>query len=158
MLFFIIYLPIFSFGIFAPTEIFFANYKDFGVIFDEFGQLFLKQGTLLALGLTFVTLFLPKIVQKIWLFLIWVISLGGYVQTMFLNKNLDEIGATTDGYIPETSVVVKNFAIWGVIIAIALFILMKSISWLFISHFYLSIWQFSYIFENSSVYSFVPSL
>lgn len=126
MLFFIIYLPIFSFGIFAPTEIFFANYVDFKIIFSEFGWLFLKCGTLLAILLTFITLFLPNFLQKFWLSLIWIISLCGYIQTMFLNKNLDEIGATTDGYIPETSVVLKNFIIWGLIIIIATVIIIKS--------------------------------
>ena len=126
MLFFIIYLPIFSFGIFAPTEIFFANHVDFKIIFSEFGWLFLKYGSLLAVLITFVTLFLPNFIQKIVLSFIWIISLCGYIQTMFLNKNLDEIGATTDGYIPDTTVVVKNFLIWGLIIIVALFIIIKS--------------------------------
>lgn len=126
MTFIIIYLPIFSFGIFAPTEIFFANHATFGVIFDEFGWKFLGYGTLIAVIVTFIALFLPRLMQKVFLAVLWIISLGGYIQTMFLNKNLDQIGATTDGYIPESSVVIKNFIIWGIIIAIAIVVLIVS--------------------------------
>ena len=92
MVFLIIYLPIFTFGIFGPTEIFFANHVAFGVIFSEFGWTFLGYGTLFAFILTILVLFLPNILQKILLSAIWVFSLCGYVQTMFLNKNLDQIG------------------------------------------------------------------
>jgi len=126
MTFIIIYLPIFSFGIFAPTEIFFANHASFGVIFDEFGWKFLGYGTLIVAIITFIALFLPRLIQKVFLAVLWIISLGGYIQTMFLNKNLDQIGATTDGYIPEASVVIKNFIIWGIIITIAIIILFVS--------------------------------
>ena len=126
MTFIIIYLPVFSFGIFAPTEIFFANHASFGVIFEEFGWKFLGYGTLIAAVTTFITLFLPKIVHKLFLAVLWIVSIGGYIQTMFLNKNLDQIGATTDGYIPETSVVIKSFIIWGIILAIAIIILIAS--------------------------------
>ena len=126
MMFIIIYLPIFSFGIFAPTEIFFANHVSFGVIFSEFGWKFLKYGTLLALPITLFCLFLPKLVQKILLAGIWIISVGGYIQTMFLNKGLDQIGATTDGYIPTSDVVMKNFLIWGIVVAAAIIIIIIS--------------------------------
>lgn len=126
MLFIIIYLPIFSFGIFAPTEIFFANHASFGVIFSEFGWKFLGYGTLFAAILTLIVLFIPKLIQKIFLSILWIISLGGYIQTMFLNKNLDQIGATTDGYIPDTNVIIKNFLIWTVIIVVGIVIIIKS--------------------------------
>ena len=123
MTFIIVYLPIFSFGIFAPTEIFFANHASFGVIFSEFGWKFLKYGTLLALPITFVSLFLPKFFQKIFLAIIWIISVGGYIQTMFLNKGLDQIGATTDGYIPSNDIIIKNFIIWAIIAIAAISII-----------------------------------
>ncbi|MBR2403879.1 MAG: hypothetical protein IKB01_14170 [Lachnospiraceae bacterium] len=124
--FFIIYLPIFSFGIFGPTEIFFANHVAFGVIFSEFGWLFLGYGTLLAIILTIFTLFLPNLIQKIFLSAIWIFSLCGYVQTMFLNKNLDQIGATLDGYVPTTEIIIKNCLIWLAIIVVCVVIIIKT--------------------------------
>jgi len=124
--FIIIYLPIFSFGIFGPTEIFFANHVAFGVIFSEFGWIFLKYGTLLAIILTVLFLVLPDLVQKILLSVIWIFSLCGYIQTLFLNKNLDQIGATLDGYAPTTEIIIKNFLIWLAIITICIVILIKT--------------------------------
>lgn len=126
-LFISIYLPIFSFGIFAPSEIFFANLADFGVIYSEFGWKFLGWGTLLALGITLVMYFIPEIIQKILLGAIWIFSVCGYVQTMFLNKGIDQIGATTDGYIPTSAEITRSFVVWGIlaVVGIAVIILAK---------------------------------
>ena len=45
---------------------------------------------------------------------------------MFLNKNLDLIGATTEGYIPATEVIIKNSLIWLAIIIIAIILITVS--------------------------------
>jgi hypothetical protein len=133
-LFLICYLPIFSFGIFAPTEIFFANLTDFGVIFDEFGWKFLQYGTVAALILTVVMFFLPAILQKILMGAMWLFSVCGYVQTMFLNKGIDQIGATTDGYIPTTGEIARSAAVWIIllIVGIVLIVLNRKEKWLHI--------------------------
>lgn len=121
-----VYLPIFSFGIFAPTEIFFANHLSFGVVFNEFGWKFLGYGTLAALILTAVLLFLPGLIQKLILSAIWLFSVAGYIQTMFLNKNLDLIGATTEGYIPAAETVLKDSLIWLTVFAVGILLLIIS--------------------------------
>lgn len=115
-LFVSIYLPLFSFGIFAPSEIFFANLADFGVIFSEFGWKFLGWGTGIALLLTLIMFFIPTILQKILLGILWIVSVGGYIQTMFLNKGIDQIGATTDGYIPTSGEIIKSAVVWGIVV------------------------------------------
>lgn len=125
-LFITLFLPIFSFGIFDPTEIFFANYKTFGVIFDEFGTIFLRNGLILALIFTVIFLFFPLMVKKLFLSCIWLFSIAGYIQTMFLNKNLDQIGATTDGYIPTTQTLIKNGVIWSAIFIIGIVLILIS--------------------------------
>ena len=125
-LFLTVFLPIFSFGIFGPTEIFFANYKAFGVIFDEFGMKFLTSGLILSLILTVILFFLPLLLKKIVMSCIWIFSVGGYIQTMFLNKNLDQIGATTDGYIPTSDTLIKNGLIWAAVILIGTLLIVKS--------------------------------
>jgi len=125
-LFITIFLPIFSFGIFGPTEIFFANHKAFGVIFDEFGMTFLKNGLILTFILTLVLFFFPLILKKIILSCIWIFSVAGYVQTMFLNKNLDQIGATTDGYIPTSDTLIKDGLIWAAIMILGIVLLIIS--------------------------------
>lgn len=125
-LFLTVFLPIFSFGIFGPTEIFFANYKAFGVIFDEFGMKFLTSGLTLSLIFTVILFFLPLLIKKIVMSCIWIFSVGGYIQTMFLNKNLDQIGATTDGYIPTSETLIKNGLIWAAVILLGIVIIVKS--------------------------------
>lgn len=122
----ICYLPVFSFGIFAPTEIFFTNYQEFDVVFKEFGWKFLEWGSLAALIAAFVLFWLPNLVQKVILAALWIFSICGYAQTLFLNRNMDLIGETTFGYEPTQEVVIKNFIIWGVIAVIALVILLIS--------------------------------
>ena len=37
----IVFLPLFMFGVFGPSEIFFGNYSEFGFIYREFGWKFL---------------------------------------------------------------------------------------------------------------------
>lgn len=123
-LFAIIYLPIFSFGIFAPSEIFFANLADFGVIYSEFGWKFLWWGTSIALGITLIMFFLPTIIQKILLGIMWLVSVCGYVQTMFLNKGIDQIGATTDGYIPTSAEIIRSAIVWAILIIIGVVLIM----------------------------------
>ena len=125
-LFLTVFLPIFSFGIFGPTEIFFANYKAFGVIFDEFGMKFLTSGLTFSLILTVILFFLPLLLKKIVMSCIWIFSVGGYIQTMFLNKNLDQIGATTDGYIPTSETLLKNGLIWAAVILLGTILIIKS--------------------------------
>lgn len=121
-----IYLPIFSFAIFGPTEIFFANYAAFGVIFSEFGMTLLVCGTLAAVIITIVMLLLPDKLRKVLLSVIWIFSIGGYIQTMFLNKNLDQIGATLAGYVPATETIVKNLLIWAIVIVAGIFLIIKT--------------------------------
>lgn len=120
------YLPIFSFFIFAPTEIFFTNFREFDVVFKEFGWRFLGYGTLIAVIAAIVLFLLPEILQKILLGITWIFSICGYIQTLFLNQNMDLIGATTFGYEPTQEVVTKNFIIWGVIAVVALAVLILS--------------------------------
>ena len=44
----IVFLNVFMTIIFGPAEIFMGNYKDFGVIYSEFGWTFLIGGIILA--------------------------------------------------------------------------------------------------------------
>ena len=44
----IVFLPLFMFGVFGPSEIFFGNYSEFGFIYREFGWKFLGISVVLA--------------------------------------------------------------------------------------------------------------
>lgn len=60
----------------------------------------------------------PEIIRKIILAVVWGLSIAGYIQVMFLNKGIDQIGVTAEGYIPDADRVIKNAVFWGAAIAI----------------------------------------
>ncbi len=128
--FFIIFFPIFSYGIFGPTEIFFANYTSFGVVFNEFGWKFLFIGTILAIFITTLVTFLPIIIQKVILTSLAFLSVGGYIQIMCMNKGLDQIGATLEGYRPSIDTLIKNGILWfSVALIVTLIVILCKENW-----------------------------
>ena len=113
-----VFLFIFMIGIFGPSEVFFGNYTELGVVYGEFGWLFLVAGFTISIIIAFVLAFFPEIIRKIILAVVWGLSIAGYIQVMFLNKGIDQIGVTAEGYIPDADRVIKNAVFWGAVIAI----------------------------------------
>lgn len=118
-IFFVVFLPIFMFGIFGPTEIFFANYKELGFLFGDFGIRFLVFGLMISLALSLILYFVPRIVRKPMLTLVWGFSIAGYIQTMFLNNDLSEIGEAAEKYSADTNSAIINILVWALILVIA---------------------------------------
>ncbi len=113
-----VFLFIFMIGIFGPSEVFFGNYTELGVVYGEFGWLFFVVGFTISIIIAFVLVFFPEIIRKIILAVVWGLSIAGYIQVMFLNKGIDQIGVTAEGYIPDADRVIKNTVFWGAAIAI----------------------------------------
>lgn len=113
-----VFLFIFMIGIFGPSEVFFGNYTELGVVYGEFGWLFLGVGFTISIIIAFVLAFFPEMIRKIILAVVWGLSIAGYIQVMFLNKGIDQIGVTAEGYIPDADRVIKNAVFWGAVIAI----------------------------------------
>jgi len=59
---------------------------------------------------------LPQMIYKGVMALLSGVSVASYIQNLFLNKELDLIGATAEGYVPSTGKVVVNALVWGVIL------------------------------------------
>lgn len=120
--FLIIFLLIFMIGIFGTSEIFFGNYKEFGFIYGEFGWKFLFWGTALAFTASLLIALLPDMIRRPILGLTLGISVAGYLQIMFLNNTLGQIGVTAEGYIINSVSAVKNIIIWLIVIILVLFL------------------------------------
>ena len=88
----IVFLPLFMFGVFGPSEIFFGNYSEFGFIYREFGWKFLGISVVLALFIALILQIVPKFPRTLILSVLWGFTIAGYIQTMFLNKSLDRLG------------------------------------------------------------------
>ena len=90
--FIIICFPIFILFVMGPSEIFFGNYKEFGFVYQEFGWKFLIFAFLISFIFMLLISFFPDKLRKYILSVFWGIGIAGYIQTMFLNRHLEQIG------------------------------------------------------------------
>ena len=118
----IVFLPLFMFGVFGPSEIFFGNYAEFGFIYGEFGWKFLGISVVLALFIALILQIVPKFPRTLILSVLWGFTITGYIQTMFLNKNLDQIGVSAEGYTANATRVILNALFWLFILAASVLI------------------------------------
>lgn len=103
--------------IFGPSEIFFANTTGFDFVYGDFAGYLAVSAVAGALFLTLLTAFLPDKVRGAALSILFGVSLSGYFQVMFLNKNLDLLGVNPEGYQPEPGSAALNLAFWLAVIA-----------------------------------------
>lgn len=115
--------------IFGPAEIFFANVSEFEFLYEEFaGYMALIFVVMLVMATIFLSL-LPEKFYRIVLSVPFAVSVAGYIQIMFLNKNLDLLGLNPDGYHISLRGV-QNLLIWLVIlIGVVVLAVMKKQLW-----------------------------
>lgn len=105
--------------IFGPSEIFFANAAGFDFVYGEFAGYLAAFAIAGALFLTLVLAFLPDKIHGVFVSIVFGVSAAGYLQVMFLNKDLDLLGVNPEGYQAQTGRAVWNLIIWVVLIAAA---------------------------------------
>ncbi len=103
--------------IFGPAEIFFANVTEFDFLYGEFAG----NMALIFIGVLLVcTVLLSILPQKVYSMVIstlFTVSIVGYLQVMFLNKNLDLLGVKPDGYrVPPVQGII-NLVIWLIVLS-----------------------------------------
>lgn len=116
----IVFLNVFMTVIFGPTEIFIGNYKDFGVVFNEFGWTFLICGIIGSVIISAIIALLPEVLRIVILSVGFGVGVACYIQGMFLNKGLDMLGATAEGYQAGKAEMIQNGVIWLALIVITL--------------------------------------
>lgn len=114
----IVFLNVFMTIIFGPTEIFMGNYKDFGVVFNEFGWTFLICGIIGSVIISAIIALLPEVLRIVILSVGFGVGVACYIQGMFLNKGLDMLGATAEGYQAGKAEMIQNGVIWLALIVI----------------------------------------
>lgn len=110
------FLLTFMLLIFGPAEIFFANVSEFAFVYGEFGGRLALIACVTAVGLMLLLAFLPDKVHGFFLSVLFGVSIVGYLQVMFLNKNLDLLGVNPEGYQVDWGRQIGNIVIWGIII------------------------------------------
>lgn len=106
--------------IFGPSEIFFANATEFSFVYGDFAGYLAVLACGCAVVLTLLTMLLPGVIYRIVVSLSFGVSAAGYVQIMFLNKNLDLLGVNPEGYQVKVGLGAGNLVIWIALMAVAL--------------------------------------
>lgn len=104
----VVLLLFFTLFVMGPSEIFFGNYKEFGFVYQEFGWKFLIFAFLISFIFTLVISFFPDKLGKYILSVFWGIGIAGYIQTMFLNRHLEQMGARAEAYTASPSKIIVN--------------------------------------------------
>lgn len=115
--FLVCFLFTFMILIFGPSEIFFANVVEFDFVYGDFAGYLTAFAVAGAFVMTLLFAFLPDKIHGFFVSVVFGISLAGYLQVMFFNKNLDLLGVNPEGYQVKTSRGVGNLILWLVIIA-----------------------------------------
>ena len=102
--------------IFGPTEIFFGNYKELEFVYQEFGGLFIGAAVVITVIVSLIVSMLPEKLYKGVLTFVTGVIVAAYAQSMFLNKGLEQMGVTAEGYDPTKSVSIKNALVWFAIV------------------------------------------
>lgn len=119
-----ILLAIFMLIIMGPTEIFFGNYTELGFVFFDFGQWLALAGLFTAVLLAGIAALLPDILRKNVLALFVGGSIAAWIQSMFLNRGLQAIGETAEGYNASSTQKLISAIVW--ILVIVIFILIAN--------------------------------
>lgn len=106
--------------VFGPAEIFFANVSEFDFVYGEFAGYLAAIFAVVLLLLTVLLSLLPQKPYNIAVSVLLAISVAGYLQVMFLNKNLDLLGANPDGYHVPTGQWIVNLIVWLAVLVSAI--------------------------------------
>lgn len=115
--FIVCFLLGFMIFIFGPSEIFFANVAEFDFLYGEFVGYMALIFVIILLVLTVLLSLLPRKIYNIILSVFMSVSVAGYLQVMFLNRNLDLLGVNPDGYQVPPGQGMINFVIWLAVLA-----------------------------------------
>lgn len=117
----IIFISWFLFSImlffFGPIEIFYGNSTEFEFVLADFFVWILVLSVVIAIIGSLLTYILPYCIQQVILGVVFGIDIAGYIQVMFVNKNLDLLGLNPEGYVPPLNQVVPNLILWIVCIS-----------------------------------------
>lgn len=115
--FLVSFLFTFMLLIFGPAEIFFANVTEFQFVYGEFAGYMAAFAVIGAVILTALLSFLPDRLYRILISFVFGVSIAGYLQVMFLNKNLDLLGVNPEGYKTGFGQSAGNLIIWLTVIS-----------------------------------------
>ena len=121
----VLLLPVLSYLILGPLEVYFGNTKNFTFSYLDFIVPFLILALLaLVIGSVVLSL-LPKKVKGIALALILGVGTASYIQNMFMNIKLSEVDGTPLDWSTLGNFPIINLLVWIAILAVILLVYLK---------------------------------
>lgn len=116
----IVLLPVVSYGILGPLEIFFGNEKDFAFRYTDFVWSFLGIALLLWGVLSALLAMVPEKVYGLVSALLLGVGIASYIQNMFMNIKLSEADGSPMHWEELGSFPIINILIWMFILAVVI--------------------------------------
>lgn len=113
----IILLPVVSYGILGPLEIFFGNQKDFAFRYTDFVWSFIGISAVVWLLVSALLAILPEKVIDVVSALILGFGIASYIQNMFMNIKLSEVDGSPMRWEELGNYPIVNIFIWMVIVS-----------------------------------------
>lgn len=113
----IVLLPVVSYGILGPLEIFFGNQKDFAFRYTDFVWSFIGISIVVWLLVSVLLALLPKKVMDVVSALILGFGIASYIQNMFMNIKLSEVDGSPMRWEELGIYPIVNIFMWLVILA-----------------------------------------
>ena len=111
--------------IIGPSEIFFANLSEFEFIYQEFAVYTVPITIVLSVLCTVIVCVLPEKLKYLVFGIEGGCAVAIYIQVMFLNQNLELMGANPKGYHPDFAKMVINTGVWFVLIIVGVCTLIR---------------------------------
>lgn len=115
-------LPIISYCILGPLEIYFGNKKDFSFFYTDF--IFYLWGIAFIVWLigSFLIALLPEKINKLCNMAVFSLGVASYIQNMFLNRKLSEDDGSAMRWEELGNYPLKNLLIWLAIIILGIYL------------------------------------
>ena len=114
----IVLLPIVSYLVLGPLEIYCGNRKDFSFSVGDFFGWFILIGILILLLISLLVALMPDKIAVVLKFLLFTFGILSYVQYMFLNSKLSEADGSPMNWNAINNTTLVNTIIWGGAIAV----------------------------------------
>ena len=121
----IVLLPIISYGILGPLEIYFGNQQEFQFQYTDFLGYFVVICVAICLLVSAAIASLPERVGKVISSLVLGFGIASYLQNMFMNIKLSELDGSPMDWEAMRSYTLINWVIWVVIILAVLCVALK---------------------------------
>lgn len=121
----VLLLPVISYLILGPLEVFFGNAKDFAFSYSDFLGVFLMAAAIVLVAGGLLLAVLPQKINGLFLSVILGVGVASYIQNMFMNIKLSENDGSPMDWSTLGNFPIVNLLIWILVLAAILVLYLK---------------------------------